>query len=755
MKLTVQQNHLVKPFVCLFWSIVLISSTAVYGQQDFNKFRTLESVGPIPADFTTKTSDKIMSDIAGERVQMETSAEEKLYLESIHGQIDKLLFSGSVIYGDEISQYVQSIAAKLLKDEPELLASLRFYTIKSNETNALSTDQGIVFVTTGLITQLSSEAQLAFVLSHEISHYDERHVLESYEFYKTNNNRRNNIEKLSTHSKENELEADKLAIKRYHAAGYSVNELISAFDVLMYSYLPFDDIKFPRDYFNTASLYVPEKMFGDKVYAIKAEEDYNDSRSSHPNIKKRKDAINETIKEYSNWGSEVNFFGEEKFNYIRSVSRFESLRTNIIDAELAEALYSIFLLEQEFKDSEYLKHMKALVWLTMIQLNVENDLSKILPSSSHYEGESGNLYYMIRKLKDEELCAIGLRTIYDLQKANQGDEFLAKIYDRLLETLANEEKFKLDKYASTGFHEAASAAILKAETTVADTTKTEASKSKYDKIKSKKTTSTSLEVFDSTNFAYYAIPDIIADSSFLAKNKTYKAEADSMTDLEDAFADLPYSERKKLTRLLEIEAFDQGADLQKYILVEPTIEFHTSKKKTAEEKETIQQQFETAITGANDDLGLDMTLVSQTGLNESTDIFNERNVYISFLEEAANYGNIELFPVDYYKLQDLTNARGTSTLVFTTANYSYNPDLNPFVFIISAVFFPTLPITLTTYLPAKLVAGQHTTIRTIVFDTNKGGLLTFEQETIISKPRKKIVGAYYYQLLNKLKKSAE
>lgn len=753
MKLTIQQRHRVKQFVYLLLIFAHTGSGISYGQQDFNKFKTLESAGPIPADFTTKTSDKIMSDIAGDRIHMKTTTEENLYLESIHGQIDKLLFSGSVIYGDEISQYVQSIAAKLLKDEPALLASLRFYTIKSNETNALSTDQGIVFVTTGLITQLTSEAQLAFVLSHEISHYDEHHVLESYEFYKTNNNRRNKIEKLSTHSKENELEADKLALKRYHAAGYSVNELISAFDVLMYSYLPFDDVKFPHDYFNTSMLYVPERMFGDKVYEIKAEEDYNDTRSSHPNIKKRKDAINEAIKEYSDWGSEVNSFGEEKFNYIRSVSRFESLRTNIMDVELAEALYSIFLLEQEFKDSEYLKHMKALVWLTMIQLDIENDLSQTLPTSSHYEGESGNLYYMIRKLKDEELFAIGLRTVYDLQKANQGDEFLAKIYDRLLETLAYEEDFKLEKFSSTGFHEAASAAALKAETAAADTTKSDASKSKYDKIKSKKTSSNSLETFDSTNFAYYAIPDIIADSSFLAIYKGYKAEADSVTDLEDIFADLPYSERKKITRMLEIESYDKGADLQKYILVEPTLEF--DKRKTAKEQEITQEKFETAIIQSNSDVGLDMTLVSQTNADLNTEIFNERNVYISFLEEAANYGNIELFPVDYYKLQDLTNARGTSKLVFTTANYSYHPDLNPLLLIASAVLLPTLPITLTTYLPAKLIMGQHTVIRTIVFDTDKGIPLTYEEEMINSKPRKKIVSAYYYQLLNKLKNTAE
>jgi hypothetical protein len=722
-----------------------------FGQQDFNNFKTLVASGNIPSDFTTRTSDKIETDIAGNKIQLNSTAKEKEFLEGVHTQIDNLLLSGSVIYGDEISDYVKSVAANLLKDEPELLAQLRFYTIKSNETNALSTDQGIVFVTTGLITQLTSEAQLAYVLSHEIAHYTERHVLQSYELSKGTINKRNQIEKLSSHSKENELEADRLALKRYHAAGYSADEIIATFDVLMYSYLPFDDVEFSRSYFNTESLYIPESLFGDKEYEIKAEEDYNDLRSSHPNIKKRKDAILQAMEHYSDWGAEVNTFGAEKFNYIRSVSRFESLRTNIMNVELAQAIYSVYLLEQEYKSSEYLDRTKALIWLSMIQLNNVNDLTSNLPNSSDYEGESGNLYFMLRKLSDEQLMTIGLRTIYDLKKSHPDDEFYTNVYDRLLKSLAGNTKFKLERYSTKGFHQAATEAKTPLNGTGSDSLSPEAPKSKYDKIKNQKK-STSIEAFDSTNFALYAIPDIIRDSSFLDRYNHFKKSVDSIQEIEDYFDELSYQDRKKVLREEARTADNYGFNLQKYVLVEPTMEYNKKSINTALEKEMVQDKYQDALLEANDKVGLEVTLINRSTLATSgTDGFNERNAYISYLEESANYPEIELFPVDYELLKELTASHGTSKLLFTTVNYSFEPNINPLYIVYSALFFPTLPLTLLIYMPIQLATGQQSVYSTLVLDTNTGIPLSFDQDMVHSKPNKRISGAYYYHLLNKYK----
>ncbi len=110
----------------------------------------------------------------------------------MHYGIDKILQSGLVIYGDDISNYVTKVANKLLKKEPKLRKELRFYTIKSNVTNAFSTDQGIIVVTSGLISQITSEAHLAYILAHEIAHYTEKHVVEGFE-YRTRNKGVNSI----------------------------------------------------------------------------------------------------------------------------------------------------------------------------------------------------------------------------------------------------------------------------------------------------------------------------------------------------------------------------------------------------------------------------------------------------------------------------------------------------------------------------------------------------------------------------------
>jgi len=72
--------------------------------------------------------------------------------------------SGRVLFGDPVSEYVNTVADKLLENEPELRSKLRFYCLKSNVTNAFATNQGMIFVTLGLIAQLENEAQLAQVL---------------------------------------------------------------------------------------------------------------------------------------------------------------------------------------------------------------------------------------------------------------------------------------------------------------------------------------------------------------------------------------------------------------------------------------------------------------------------------------------------------------------------------------------------------------------------------------------------------------
>ncbi|MDH4473504.1 MAG: M48 family metallopeptidase [Fluviicola sp.] len=722
-------------------------------QQDFNNFQTLVAQGTIPDDFTKTTNEKILED-RGTRTGDLSTTQERIFLEGIHQGIDQLLHSGSVIYGDEISMYVQAVAANLLKDEPELLAELRFYTMKSNETNALSTDQGIIFVTTGLISQLTSEAQLAYVLSHEIAHYTEKHVIETFDWKSQNKYQQDRIERLSVHTKEHEFEADKIALKRYHAAGYSDEEIISTFDVLMYSYLPFDEVELPMSYYSTEKMYIPEAFFATKKYPIKAEEDYNDARSSHPNIKKRKDAALEALSNYNDWGKVVNSQGESKFIYIRNLARFESLRTDIIDANFGQALYSIFLLEREFPQSVYLKRMKAQAWLGLTQFKAENMESNTMPSSSDYEGESAAMYFFLKKLNDNAAFTLAIRNVYDIQKELPEDELIAGVMERLVETIAANEQFTLSKYSKKNFHESAELAKPKVDTAkVIETPKTEDQKSKYEKIKTKKTIGN--DSFDSTKFYFYGLSDVMLDSAFILKfneiAKRSKAEKEGEIDLSKLSKKERY-ELEKATKKTGVNPLAMGMD--KYILVQPGVVYNRRNGLDRAQSEKTLTVLYSVLEETSSELGITQTTIDQQSLTtDGTVAFNERNTLYSMLEQTAHYEGVEMYPVDHDALKEIEQHYGTSNILFTAVEHYYHAEISPVIVIGSMLLFPAFPLMVLGYLPVQLLTGHHTDVTVLVLNGSNGKMAKSSLVELNIKPSKHYLGAHFYNVLSSLQQT--
>ena len=361
-----------------------------------------------------------------------------IFLEQTRYSIDDLLHSGLVIFGDDISNYVSAVAEKLLEGEDNLKNKLRFYTLKSNNTNAFSTDQGIIFVTTGLISQLTSEAQLAYILAHEISHYVEHHVVETFIWKKEQKFKDGLIGEMSIYSKDKEFRADSLAVGIYYKSGYSKEELISVFDVLLYSYLPFEEEEISLSYFESEKMHLPKSLFPEEAFGITVVEDYDDTDSSHPNIKKRKERTLKQMEIVGDaWGTKLFELGEVKFKEIRNIARFECVRTSILNAQYGNAIYYIYLLEIEFPNSIYLKRMKAQSWLGLYQYSKKGYIRETIKSRNDYEGSSANIHFFIGKLKKVELTTIAVRQVYDIYKANDTDNEINAIYSFMINSVLN------------------------------------------------------------------------------------------------------------------------------------------------------------------------------------------------------------------------------------------------------------------------------------------------------------------------------
>ena len=731
----------------LFVSVILMVLFSNIGnsQINFDKYTTLMSKGPIPEDFTKETYKKLADDLKKDRSDL-TNSQEKVFLEGSNYEIDDILHSGLVIYGDEISSYVSEIANKLLQNEGDLRAKLRFYTIKSNAANAFSTDQGIVFITTGLIAQLTSEAQLAYVLAHEIAHYTEKHVIETFDWETQKGQHNDRIERLSQYSKDKEFEADKIGIRMYNTAGYSVDEIFTTFDVLMYSYLPFDEIEFPFTYFNTSQIFVPSSLFPTKKYEIKADEDYDDENSSHPNIKKRKEAAEKEIGTISNWQNATQFLGIERFNQIRNIARFESVRSDIIDASYGSAMYSVFLLEKDFPNSIYLKRMKAQIWLNMMLYKSENMSAKMLDKTSEYEGESAAVHFFLKKLSREGMMTMALRQIHDLHMANLNDTEITTIYSRFVKEVSNDEKFKIESFSKKSFSEAANDFLMSQSDTNKIAVKDTIAKStsKYDRIKNKKNADAP-ENFDSTKFYLYGLGDILIDTDFNNQHDKFKKiKADEQKEIEK-YNSLSNSEQKALDKKKAANEYSIG--LKEIIVVEPMVISYKKGNVDNVKSEKLEKDFASAIESSAKSAGVTTySIDSRSLINKGTLGFNERSLLISLLNQLAAEDNVNIFPVDFQLLNEIKTNYGTSKVMFSLVEHDYSPNITGMGVFSSLLLYPILFV----YVPVGILTGNNTQMNVLILDLENGVIENGINYYFKDSPKKLQLGAHMYDIFKKL-----
>jgi len=724
--------------------IPLLIALPSFGQVDFDNYTTLLSKGSIPEDFTVLTYDKLKNDLAKGDQEL-SRQQEKVFFEGINYAIDDLLHSGYVTYGDDISLYLGEVADKLLKKDKELRSKLRFYTLKSNSTNAFSTEQGIVFVTTGLISQVTSEAQIAFILAHEISHYKEHHVVESFSY--RSKNRRQSIEQMSVYSKDKELEADMKGLEMYKAAGYSQDEVIPTFDVLMYSYLPFDEIEVNLSYFQSSdSLFLPPHLFPDEKYEIEAVEDEDDSRSTHPNVKKRKDEISEALDEMKNWGSDVNSLGKEKFLEIRNIARFEAVRNDIIEGNYGDALYSIYLLEREHSESMYLKRIKAQTWLGLLMYRLDNKISRTIDKKSEYEGESAAVHYMIRKMTKDELESMAIRQLYDLYMSNKADEEIKLIWEKSIKSVVYGDNFELDDFSSNNYYVAKR--IFEKENTAIEkdtiVAVEEAPKSKYDRINKKKDVNEPLN-FDSTEFHIYLIPDVIASEDFKSIFESYSDEYEAEQKEEEEYNSMTYTDQRKFDKKYEKDRLKLGID--ELIVVEPTVYSYKPSGVDRVKSEKLETSYSAIIEETSESTGIKIYPINSSQLeSEGTQAYNERSTLLNMIVQIANNDEIEPFPVDYQLLNELEENYGTTKVMFSVVEHSYNPGITVLGALGAIVIYPIAPL----YFPMKLMLGNNTEINMIILDIKGAKVVAASSHYIKDNIRKHTIGAHVYSIFKQL-----
>ncbi|MHB1156149.1 MAG: M48 family metalloprotease [Phycisphaerales bacterium] len=84
--------------------------------------------------------------------------------------------SGGLVPDQPLRDYVSNLGSRLAKlsERPDL--PWEFNVLNSDQINAFALPGGKIFITRGLLSQMSNEAQLAGVLGHEIGHVNAEHI---------------------------------------------------------------------------------------------------------------------------------------------------------------------------------------------------------------------------------------------------------------------------------------------------------------------------------------------------------------------------------------------------------------------------------------------------------------------------------------------------------------------------------------------------------------------------------------------------
>ena len=174
-------------------------------------------------------------------------------------EIDAWIAHSDALYENEALQsYLQSIMDELVEHYatvPDNNPTVR--VLKSVDINAMMLPHGNMYVNTGMLAALESEAQLATVMGHELTHYLHRHGLSSSREF----NRRMrwgtvlgvmlagiggnpaaagqmgesammiwSISAMSGHSQDQERDADRTGLRLMTETGYDPAESVSAFE---------------------------------------------------------------------------------------------------------------------------------------------------------------------------------------------------------------------------------------------------------------------------------------------------------------------------------------------------------------------------------------------------------------------------------------------------------------------------------------------------------------------------------------------
>ncbi len=695
-------------------------------------FERLKCVGEMPSDFKTAFSEKFEADFSLNQIEEGLSKREAQEFAVLTNYFNhSLITSGAVLYGDDLTKYAESILDKLLHNHQTLRSELRVYTVKSATVNAYSTNQGIIYLTIGLYAKLESEAQLAYVLAHEVSHYSKKHVLLSFENQKEIWSRNGDYRHLGVdertlasykYSHEAEFEADSEGLRFYKEAGYNTNEIFTGFDALLHGYLPIKQKKYDWGKLETDSFIMSDNYKLDSCAALKPVEDVDDTHLTHPNINKRKFAIRKEL-EKDTVESSLPLYQvktKQEFLTIRDLARFEMVNVFLRLGNYISALYHIQIMEEKYPDHIFLKKMEVMCWYGMMKLSTNQQKKIYSTGYRDVEGEEQALYYFASKMPYKGVTILATKFIWEQTEGMQVDSFTTILRRQSLTHLAENVKKSF---------------LLKEYTHLLD------SITNKRRIYSKR----------SLNSLKSAFVELFKNSEFLnAYNLAYqdKKQEDysEYSDYEDTD-----DETKIDDAITGVKSYHSLSNVNKLLFISPKF-FRMDLRKSIDERllmsDKQQADLESRVEKTSKMAGIDLIFIDSLEVETySTQRFNDFALMRDWLREESLYNGTHFYSYSSEYLPELRSAYGTDYLgINLVSHYTKRKQFKGGHLLLAAVTFYPLPL----YILWQATPYQNLEYIFVVFDLKQGDAGFYDLKSFPTKYRSGVINSHLYNSFNQL-----
>ncbi|MEL6134459.1 MAG: M48 family metallopeptidase, partial [Bacteroidota bacterium] len=359
------------------------------------------------------------------------------------------------MFHDPASEYVSRVADILLENQAELRNKLKFHVLRSSSVNAYTTSNGYILVNVGLLAHIKNEAQLAYILSHEISHFISQDPLKIFlnrqPVYSQGLFRPKDpqaeasiIEKLS-YSKEIEEIADKAGLEIFLASPYAPVAAVEVFDLLLNPANFATTRFFSPDSLGISYLDFPDPFLEQSLSEISDLDFENSLQSTHPSPKRRKLLIRRKVKPLFNSAKPLFAQAPSTFDNVKIRCEYELCSIYLEERKYERALYLAYSLKKSNPRTSYLDQIIAHALYGLAQYSNAGKFWDVHEDASFIRGEEKRVAAFFEQLEDESKHILALLFLYELWKkipSEETEKKLQKLLRAFIQIYYNEQFFQ-------------------------------------------------------------------------------------------------------------------------------------------------------------------------------------------------------------------------------------------------------------------------------------------------------------------------